>query len=180
MTVPRISLIWTLIACLSSAAISIAESPDPFDELEACAKTINQDERIACYETLGKRLLEANAATSAREAEPAQSLPIAAEAAAVTAAASTPELKDDLGGERFAKETDQADTQNQGLITSCRYGRDDRWYFYFDNGQVWQQSNFGRLSFDECKFIATINKGLFGYKMKIDGRDGKIRVTRRK
>jgi len=180
MTVPRISLFSTIIAALSFATISIADSADPIEELKACAKTPNQDERIACYETLGKRMLEADAATAARRAEPVQSPPVAAEATVVASQASTPELKDDFGGERFAKETDPADAQNQGMITSCRYGRDDRWYFYFDNGQVWQQSNFGRLSFDECNFIATINKGLFGYKMKIDGRDGKIRVTRRK
>jgi len=179
MTVPRISLLSTFIACLSFAAISNAESPDPIDELKACAKTTNPDERIACFEALGKRMLEAEAATTAMKAQPVQMAPIAAEAA-VAAQASTPELKDDLGGERFAKETDPANAQNQGLITSCKYGRDDRWYFYFDNGQIWQQSNFGRLSFDECNFIATINKGLLGYKMKIDGRDAKIRVTRRK
>ena len=179
MIVPRISLIWTLIACLSFAAISIAESSDPIDELKACAKRANPDERITCYEALGKRVLEADEATTAKKEEHVQP-PVAAEATVVVADSSTPELKDDLGGEHFAKETDPADAQNQGLITSCRYGRDDRWYFYFDNGQIWQQSNFGRLSFDECNFIATINKGLFGYKMKIDGRDGNIRVARRK
>jgi hypothetical protein len=36
------------------------------------------------------------------------------------------------------------------------------------------------MSFDECNFIATIYKSLFGYKMDIEGRDGNIRVTRRK
>jgi hypothetical protein len=179
MTAPKISLVSILIVCLSFAAISNAESSDPVDEMKTCAKTANPDERIACYEALGKRMLEADAATTTMKAQPVQTAPIAADAA-VAAQASTPELKDDLGGERFAKETDPAEAQNQGLITSCRYGRDDRWYFYFDNGQVWRQSNFGRLSVDECNFIATINKGLFGYKMKIDGRDGKIRVSRRK
>lgn len=180
MTVSRISLVPAFIVCLSFAAISIAESPDPIDELKACAKTADQDERIACYEALGKRVLAADAEATAKKAQPVQSSPIAAEAAAVVAVASTPELKDDLGGERFAKESDPAYAENQGLITSCKYGRDDRWYFYFDNGQVWKQSNYGRMSFDECNFIATINKDLFGYKMEIEGRDGKIRVTRRK
>jgi hypothetical protein len=179
MTAPKINLVSILIVCLSFAAISNGESPDPIDELKACAKTTNPDQRIACYEALGKRILEADAPATATKAQPVQTAPIAAEAA-VAEQASAPELKDDLGGERFATETDPADAQNQGLITSCRYGRDDRWYFYFENGQVWQQSNFGRLIFDECNFIATINKELFGYKMKIDGRDGKIRVTRRK
>ena len=65
----------------------------------------------------------------------------------------------------------------RGHVRSCGQLSDDRWYFVFDNEQLWKQSGAGRYRFRECDFDVTITKDFFGYKMKIDG--GKtLRVKR--
>ena len=65
----------------------------------------------------------------------------------------------------------------RGHVRSCGQMSDDRWYFVFDNGQMWKQSSDGNYRFKQCDFDVTITEDFFGYKMKIDG--GKtLRVKR--
>ena len=105
------------------------------------------------------------------------------EVAAVTAASVPPEsdrMPDYLGRsdkkERKEKKSEEKKTY-RGHVKSCGQMSDDRWYFVFDNGQVWKQSSDGSYRFGKCDFDVTITKDFFSYKMKIDG--GKsLRVRR--
>lgn len=163
---------------LAFSTVSSAQSANPVDALTACAMTADRDSRIACYEALGKRVLEAEAATVSTDSTRPE--PVAAAMAPVEAVSSTPVLKDDLGGEKFEKKADSEEEKNKGLVTSCKKGPDKKWYFYFDNGQIWKQIDNDRLSLKDCRFLATIAKDMFGYKMQIEGRSGKIRISRKK
>ena len=97
------------------------------------------------------------------------------------AVTSTPQLNDELGGEEYEKKPDPEDIDNQGLITGCKKGPDKKWYFYFENGQVWKQIDDRRFSLKEdCRMLATITKDIFGYKMEVEGLKGKTRISRRK
>jgi hypothetical protein len=53
-----------------------------------------------------------------------------------------------------------------------------RWIFTFDNGQVWRQSNTGRLPFRDCDFVVTLRRDVFGYKLEIPSANRSVRVTR--
>ncbi len=166
-----------LVPCTNSA---FARPQEPLEELKACARTSERDARVACYEELGQRLLAQEAATTSTGSTVSASTQ-AASAAATVAVTSTPQLSDELGGEEYKKEPDAEDNDNQGLITGCKKGPDKKWYFSFENGQVWKQNNDRRLSLKEdCKMLATISKDFFGYKMEVEGLKGKIRISRRK
>jgi len=163
------------VACTT---IALAQAAEPVDQLKACARTADREARIACYEALGRQVLDAEAKAETAEPAAEPEPPAPATTVATAAVAGTPALKEDLGGEQFRKEPDPADGVNRGLITSCKKGPSDRWYFYFDNGQVWKQTNSGRLHLSDCERVATISKDWFGYRMEIEGHKGKIRIAR--
>jgi hypothetical protein len=170
-----------LILCLLMLASTASARPqEPLDELKACARTSELDARVACYEELGQRLLAEDAATASTAPTTSASVQ-AAPAAATVAATSTPQLNDELGGEEYEEKPDPEDINNQGLITGCKKGPDKKWYFYFENGQVWKQIDDRRFSLKEdCRMLATITKDIFGYKMEVEGLKGKTRISRRK
>ena len=169
-----------LILCLLMLAGTASARPaEPIDELKACARTSERSERVACYEELGQRLLAEDAATTST-APTASVATQAAPVAAAVAATSTPQLGDELGGEKYEKKPDIETIDNRGLITSCKKGPDKKWYFFFENGQVWKQVNDRRLSLeDDCNMLATITSDFFGFKMEAEGLKGRIRITRR-
>ena len=159
----------------SNAAISIfviamitstgfAQSMDTIEELRVCARITDEDARLACFDRLGESVLREeladNRPTQEEEVQPA----------AATEAETTVMPLDELGRSK--------NDQYVGLITSCKKGQYGKWYFIFDNDQVWKDVNNRNLRFKECHFNATITKSAFGYKMRIEGSDRTIRVTR--
>jgi hypothetical protein len=121
--------------------------------------------------------------TEAAVSEVASVDPAVAEAAAVTVATSPPEtdrMPEDLGKDdkKETKERKSAEKKTyRGHVQSCGQMSDNKWYFVFDNGQVWKQSSNGSYRFKQCDFDVTISKDFFSYKMKIDG--GKTLRVRR-
>jgi hypothetical protein len=66
----------------------------------------------------------------------------------------------------------------QARVVRCLEQYNEKFLFYFDNGQVWKQKTDKRLTYDEdCRFDITISKDFFGYKMETpEGRT--IRISR--
>ncbi len=126
---------------------------DPTEALKVCARLADKDARFACYDELGQRVL----------AEDGKA---------------TPSLPDDIGGAEFEKQAHGQIKEDRGQVTSCQKGGDGRWYFYFDNGQVWKEANTGRNRFRNCDFLASVYRDGFGYKMRIEESGKRIRVTR--
>ena len=162
------------LACIST---SIAQSEDPIEELKACAKMTDRDARFACYDNLGERVVREE---SAAKKSPTEMVAQPEGAATTGTATNAPSLPDDLRGEVLEDRSQSTIIQQRGLITSCNEGRDGKWYFYFDNGQVWKQVNALKLHYKECNFTATITRDGFGYKMQIDSKKRKIRVSRKR
>jgi len=186
---------------LAGACIGIAHATDPIEMLKVCAKMTDRDARFACYDDLGQRVLNEESADEQPPQEPA-----VAEAGVVTAATGSrvateatgaatestvateatgaatdvQSLPDHLGGTVFEKESAQGKFDYRGLVTSCKKGSDGRWYFFFESGQVWKQSNKSRRRFKECYYSVTITRDGFGYKMQIDGESSKIRIARKR
>ena len=149
-----------------------ASESEALEQLKNCARTADRAVRIACYESLGQRVL--------RE-EPIKTADVSkVEPEAVETVSPEPEpqrLPDKLGIEKREEKQAAQKKSHRGHVRSCGQRSDDKWYFVFDSGQVWKQSSDGNYRFNECDFDVTITKDFFGYKMKIDG--GKsIRVRR--
>ncbi len=162
---------------------SLADSAQTIDELKRCAKITEQDNRIDCYEALGQRVL--------LEDKPGEAPAVAKPAVAVstgTAAVVTPSNKeksvDTMGGYKFDEKTSDSSESNDDTydtrVIQCQKDSGGSWYFKFENGQVWKQVDRRILNFQGCDFAVTVIDGGFGYSMKVDGRKGNIRISRRK
>jgi len=147
------------------ASSGFAQSMDTIEELKVCARVTDQDARLACFDKLGKRVLREESADNG----PMQEERVQPEAATEAGTIVMP-LPDELGSSKTV--------QFVGLITSCKKGQYGDWYFIFDNDQVWKNTNSRNLRFKACHFNATITRDAFGYKMRIEGEEGTIRVKR--
>lgn len=167
MTMIHRSHVFPVLLGLGLLAAGPAWSVEPIAEIRACAEVTDGDARLACFDALAERVqLE----------EPAVD-PASGVAAEEPRGSSLPEY---LGGAEFEEQSEYFETHHQGTITECQQARDGRWYFRFDNGQVWRQTNLSRQRFKDCSFLAKISRDAFGYKMEIEvnGRQKTIRVAR--
>lgn len=147
------------------------------DQLRDCARISNDADRSNCYEELGKSVLTDKAA-----AEAPQKVAVDVPQASPPAEPEPEEnkLPDSLGGGQFADKAGVKVETNRGHVTSCKKASDRKWFYIFESGQVWKQVDSRKRRHKECDFMVTIVKDAFGYKMHIDGQDGKIRIDRRR
>lgn len=126
-------------------------------KLQACSTTVANEARLACFDALAKSLVSAKSEPSDRSAS----------------------LPENLGGGKFNKSETQR-LGNQGQVTSCKPSHDGRWFFMFDNGQIWKQVNLDRrrTKYKNCDFSVVIKKDGFGYKMHIESLAKVVRVKR--
>ena len=92
----------------------------------------------------------------AKQAPPEETPPAAKEAE-----------KEDRGAETFAAE-----------VTRCEEAHDGKYFFFFDNGQVWKQVKTDRERYRDCSFTVTVTRDWFGYKMQREGEQRRIRISR--
>jgi len=152
------------IALTASAEVYAQDSSD----MARCAELENADARLACYDEAIGRSSSSPPYPKAAEKEPTG-----------TAQRSEPvPLTQDVGEEQLDGRPESEPTIIQGRVTECQKDANNKWYFVFDNGQVWKQRADARLSFGECDFSVTITKDVFGYKMQIEGEGKKIRIGR--
>lgn len=131
------------------------------DRLATCSEVTGDAERLACFDSLAKGM---------------QSTPIV-KADGADKEHALPPLADDVGKPKNEEEVPPE--EYAGRVESCAQSdASGRWYFTFDNGQVWRQSNSGRLPFRECDFAVRLRRDMFGYKLEIPSEDRSIRVTR--
>jgi len=165
MTHSNIAISIVICVTIWSLPFNDAQSAElnPIDELKSCARTENTDERYACYDALGKRVLD-------EETERSEPAPVATAVAAEAAA------------EKPAVESSRVETNKPiyGHVRSCQEASDRRWFFILDSGEVWKQSGGQIRRFKDCDFDVVIRRDLFGYKMTIEGDDKTFRVRRHK
>jgi hypothetical protein len=161
-------IVGTTILSFSMNDAKAAES-NPNEALKACARTENTDERVACYEVLGKRVLDDELDVVGIPEVAASSMP-EAQAVSVEAPAETGVVNSE----------DDEYKPIRGHVRSCQEASDKRWFFVLDSGEVWKQSGGRARRFKDCDFDVTIRRDIFGYKMEIDGDDKTVRVRRQK
>ena len=156
----RYTIFVGVVSC-SAPLMSFAEDVIP-DGLRRCSFIDDASARVACYDKFSGRQAPA-------EISPGTSFEPSLQ----------PSL-DDLGSEVLHRD---GDDKNENLevratVTRCSKGAHDRYFFYFDNGQVWKQLKNSHLYFKGCEFTVTITKDFFGYKMQQDGEKRRIRISR--
>ena len=140
-------------------AMSFATADTISAGLTACARETDDAKRLACFDAL---------ADGTPSDAPAGSAPTATPPLTAEVGLPGPEEADEEPPEVYAAH-----------VSSCKKSAaNNRWYFEFDNGQVWRQTNSGRLAFRDCDFDVTLRRDVFGFKIEIPGEDRTIRVTR--
>lgn len=166
----------------TAALLCFQQSPvanaDLLEQLQGCARVQEEQARFACYEALGQEALR-----QAPSGEPGTgSAPVVAAPAAVIAQpGETPSSEDTIGGYRFEEPSEDADEDALATrVVECQKSFEGIWYFRLENGQVWKQVDRQTLNFQACDFPATVANDGLGYVLRIEGRKGKIRISRRK
>ena len=154
----KVVILLGTIALIAAAELHAQESGD----VAHCADIDNADARLACYDEVARQSAPAEEPTGA--AKGSEPLPLTQEVGAEQLDA---KIRPEQERERF-----------QGRVVECKQDASKKWYFYFDNGQVWKQRANARLTNRDCDFAATITKDSFGYRMQIEGETKKIRVGR--
>ena len=142
------------------------------DGLQRCRLIEGASARLACYDGLSRGRTPAPIAASA-SVDPSSVEQSAAEQSANKSLA-------DPGTETVRGDTgDKYETVTiRATVTNCRQGENKKYYFYFENGQVWKQSGTSRKKYEDCEFEASIMRDAFGYRMLPDGETQRIRITR--
>jgi hypothetical protein len=157
-----------IVALLAVAPLAVAtgaaESGDSVaDRLLACRDVPDSSERLECFDKLAEDVSERPSSRNVTTEDEA-------------VAEALPPLADDVGKSRSE---DEPPEEYSGRVTSCEKSEaSGRWYFTFDNGQVWRQSNKGRLPFRECDFAVTLKRDVFGYKLELPSENRTVRVSR--
>ena len=173
---------------LGVSALACAAESIPAD-LERCATIAEDAERLACYDQLAGRALPAPAATDmARPVaeSPTETPPVAAvvQRPAPAVAPSEPvaaKTLDDIDSETSPNAiADEADELLvRARVTRCEKDARKKYYFVFDNGQVWKQAQSGRVSHRASRPRITIKRGALGsFRLSVEGLNRTVRVER--
>lgn len=131
------------------------------NQLVECSAIKNSKKRLQCFDQLSSKFSAASddqnlQAQSSKESE---------------------KLPDSLGGADFSKGNEPK--SYIGKVTSCKASNDRRWFYFFENGQVWKQVDRRRIRHKTCEFEATIKKDGLGYVMYY-GEGRKVRIKRKR
>ncbi len=155
---------------LSVAMPSAAQSGDKLsDALQQCRQYADRNERLDCYDAIGIKAVTVEHATPDAVPEPDPAPAIApADAPAPQAVA------DNIGLPKPVAEYESV----RANVVRCGKANDHRFYFYFDNGQVWKYLGNRHLRYRNCDSPATLYEDGFGFALQLDGEKRKLRVQR--
>ena len=138
-----------LLLLLLSSPLGAQEDADLMSELKACRGLSDIEERLACYDKIGKK-------------EPA--------AEAVPVEPQAPEVQSATTEESFGlPKTEEQLTSIQAKVVRCGYSNNRRFYFYLDNGQAWKYLGSKRLRYKNCDSAATLSEDRIGFKLRMTG-----------
>ena len=149
---------------LSQQSLSVAAEDALVKKIGQCASTAEDQARLACFDAISLSMFKIPEAVKPEVATSSQQ-----------------GLPENLGGVKF-DDNPVVKEGSQGLVTSCKKSSDRKWFFNFENGQVWKQVNADnrRYNYKDCNFQVTISKDGFGYVMQIEEQARKIRIKRYK
>ena len=186
---------------LFAAPLYAQSQSDSMQELRQCREHEEPEARLACYD----RVAVSTAATESQAAvvedvppepelphdEPMEDEPMEQESVGEPAAAATPqsvaseevseepeseyaELTDDIG----LPKTGDANRPILAYVARCGEANNRKFYFYFDNGQIWQYIGGRRLRYKSCDTAARLTEDGLGFMLQLDGESRRMRVQR--
>ena len=168
-TGPKIRTRSLLIAGMLALSAPVLVCAQTANELGRCSSIDDDAARLACYDKLGSRQAPPVAAKESSLEPPAEG-----PNAEVPVEEAYTSLTDETGAGMLGKE----DVRIRAKVTACRKNSLGKYFFYFENGQVWKQKDDDRLRYKECDFSVMITKDFFGYKMQVDGAKNRTRISR--
>lgn len=154
-----------------------------------CVTLENAEQRVNCYDDIGNELLASEEDAVEKGADekgtmtPEVAVPVAVEKDRNNSDTES-YLPAELGGEQFKKTTESPNKQSKALargrVTSCKRAVDGKWFFIFENGQIWKQVGSRRRNYRSCDFLITIKKDGIGFKMQVDGEKSTLRIKRQR
>ncbi len=158
--------------------VSYGDDSDLAAKINQCAALTDNISRLSCYDALSgvqpavaskPEPTQETVTDQAAASEPAQKAP------------TTPEqLPESIGGGAFSEAAGKQQKSYRGHVTACKKSADRRWFYIFENGQVWKQVDRRRRRHKDCDFYVSMTEDTFGYVMQIEGEDTSIRVDRRR
>ena len=176
-------------AVMLLVAVSLSAEDNLKEELELCRSIADSGGRLLCYDRIG-RPPPAAAPVAAPAVVPEAAAPAVvpeAAAPAVVPEAAAPAVKsatDDAQNEEppddFGLPKAEDDPRNTILetIERCGEANDRRFYFYFENGQIWKYLGTKKLRIRDCNRSGRITEDEFGYALRIEGDNRSLRVKR--
>lgn len=158
-------------------------------DIDACAAIADDGRRLACFDKLASagnsHSVPTAAETSAEElvaAEPAVEGPGDAPAATIAAtaassAADTEEQSPPILPSHLSGDDGENPVFNVRLTRCAQTSASGRQIYYFDNGEIWQQSNDSRKKVRNCDTAVTVELDVFGYKMRVPSENRSIRIS---
>lgn len=195
--VSRGNLLVLVAGCVLSFAVAAETSIE--EDLNRCGKLEDQAARLSCYDEIVDRKPESEPPTpavaeEATEAEPPAPVVVETDAEAERASGQTATANAEdvaasqsenderlatLGEEQIGERKSESEKlELTARVVGCKKDDFRRYYFYFENGQVWKQKSERRLTYKECDFNITITRDFFGYKMLPEGETRRIRIAR--
>lgn len=143
--------------------------------IETCAAIGEDSDRLDCFDKLASA---GKSDVVPVAAEPTQS---AAETAVVAEASSVAE-PEPTSPPILPKPVDGDDSGgniefNVRLTRCAQTSATGRQIYYFDNGEIWRQSNNSRKKVRDCDTPVTVEQDVFGYKMHVASEKRSIRIT---
>jgi hypothetical protein len=159
-----------LLAALATAGAAQAQLEH---QLADCARIAGSTERLACYDALSDaRGDKAGTWNRAFGPDASRTAPLAAEP---TVLAPGPAADFGFEGRDAADDVQQIQSRYDGEFT----GWSGNTLFRLENGQVWKQSQSGRIAYRATRPAVTIRRSTLGaYRMSVQGLDQSVRVER--
>jgi hypothetical protein len=144
---------------LAYSAVGLEAEDGLAEKVKKCSSTAEDLARLECFDTIALGVVKKYSMTKTGQ----QGLP------------------ENLGGVEFDDNPVEKEV-SRGFVTSCKKSLDRKWFFNFENGQVWKQVNADnrRYNYKGCNFPVTVRKDGFGYVMQIEDQDREIRIKRHK
>jgi hypothetical protein len=156
--------------------------------LRKCAGIADDESRLVCFDALASVLVSADNPVTREDAPatvpapapvPAPDITAAAPASVVVAAGVAVALTDEVGKERVIDLSEIDNPTFTAKMTSCPESvQSGQYYFTFENGQVWKQSNYRKMNLGDCDYDVEITKISMGYQMYIPSKDRRVRISR--
>ena len=152
------------------------------ESIEQCRKIADVTDRLDCYDRIGESEIATHPAPENQDVAAPGPEPMDTEQ--VSPGPETSEiavedaeygvLADDVG---LPKSSD-AYKPIPVTVTRCGKANNRKWYFYFDNGQVWKYIGSRTLRYRSCNTPAKLVEDGFGFTLQMDGDKAKLRVDR--